>query len=123
MIPDQAALPLVATKSRIIADASLATFDAGIVAGLSIETVRLWASLPRMQIAVRNDSGVPYRMIAVESMRQWHSLIQWFQDNRFADELSGRCVSRNKFGAIFRKLVSPVHLAGKAPYDAAFNRT
>lgn len=105
VIPDQAALPLVATKSRIVAGASLATFDAEIVAGLSIETVRLWASLPRMQIAVRNDSGVPYRMIAVESMRQWHSLIQWFQDNRFGDELSGRCFSRNKFDAIFRKLV------------------
>lgn len=57
MIPDQAVLPLVATKSRILAGASLATFDAEIVAGLSIETVRLWASLPRMQIAVRNDSG------------------------------------------------------------------
>ncbi len=41
-------------------------------------------------------------MIAVESMRQWHSLIQWFQDNRFADKLSGRCFFRNKFDAIFR---------------------
>ncbi|HFT8010418.1 TPA: hypothetical protein ACU9T0_006146 [Burkholderia cenocepacia] len=59
MIPDQAVLPLVATKSRIVTGASLATFDAEIVAGLSIETSDCGGRFPRMQIPSRMTPGFP----------------------------------------------------------------
>lgn len=90
-------------ESRLVTGASLATFDRELVLGLSIKTVRMWTTLPRMRIDVRNDSGKSYRMIGVGSTHQWRCVVQWFLDNKFTDELAHRRHSKHKYDALFSK--------------------
>ncbi|HEX7912500.1 MAG TPA: hypothetical protein VF534_31035 [Paraburkholderia sp.] len=74
-------------SSRLVPGVHVASFDADLVRGLRLNTVDKWLEYPRMQIAIRNETGDAYRTIGADSMGEWINTIQWFLAQGYTDEL------------------------------------